>query len=128
MKPAAFLFALFLAAHGLAQSIKKVELSRDSGGKPGQVVAGFSPKDNPFHCLVTLKPLAAATRFTGTLIAANAAGVKNYRVASTVIGAKTGMDLVDFKFSLPRPWPTGSYRIEIQADGRALRNVEFSIK
>lgn len=118
-----------IASSAWCQTVTRVDLARDNGsGKPGQVVRSFSTGDNPLHCVVALKPLPGPTVFNGTLIAVNAGGVQNYRVASTDLSAATGMGQVDFKFSLPRPWPAGAYRIELKANGKPIRTVNFEIR
>lgn len=119
----------FLAATALGQTVTKIELAKDNGkGQRTKVVKDLATTDNPFHCVVHLKALTSKVTFTGTLIAVDASGVKNFKVASTDLESKVGMDLVDFKFSLPRPWPTGSYKVEVKADGRLLKDIAFKIK
>jgi hypothetical protein len=123
--------ALFplLASVAFAQTVTKVELARDNGrGKPGQVITSFSPSDNPLHCVVHIKPLTGTAVFTGTLIAVNAGGVQSYRVASTSLTGGSGVDLMDFKFNLQRAWPTGSYRVDVQVNGKPLREISFEVK
>jgi hypothetical protein len=118
-----------LACLAFAQTVTKVELARDNGrGKPGQVVTSFSPSDNPLHCVVHIKALTGSGVFTGTLTAVNAGGVQNYRVASTSLTGASGVDQMDFKFSLQRPWPTGSYRIDVQFNGKPIRDIAFEVK
>src|SRR5689334_15217798 len=107
-KPFLTVLILSLVSLGLAQTVTRTELAKDNGkGKPGQVVKGFAPTDNPIHCVLHLKPLTSPAVFTATLVAVHAADVQNYQVAMTNIAASAPMDLVDFKFSLPRNWPAG---------------------
>jgi hypothetical protein len=120
---------LILAATSFAQSVTKIELAKDNGrGKPGQVVKSFAPNDNPFHCVLQLKPLTGPTVFVGTLIAVRAADVTNYTVATTNLAAGARMESLDFKLSLTRDWPTGSYRVEVKVNGKTLKDVSFEIK
>jgi hypothetical protein len=120
---------LVLAAASLAQTVTKIELAKDNGrGKPAQVVKAFAPADNPFHCVLQVKPLTGPTVFVATLIAVKAADVQNYTVATTNLAAGSRMESVDFKFSLPRDWPVGSYRIDIKVNGKTLKDVSFEIK
>ncbi len=130
MKQLATVAILIAAALASAQVVvTKVQLAKDNGrGKPGQVVSSISPSDQLFHCVVNCKPLKVETGFSGTLVALDAGGHKDYRVASVSLNASANMDLVDFKFSLPRPWPVGKYRIDVKADGRMMRSVSFEIK
>ncbi|MFI5386369.1 MAG: hypothetical protein ACHQ50_09635, partial [Fimbriimonadales bacterium] len=123
-RPILFFCALLFCAVAFPQTVTKIELAKDNGkGKPGQVVKGFSPTDSPLHCVIRLKPLSSTVIFTGTLIAVNAAKVKNFKIAATDLSATPGMDIVDFKFSLPRAWPVGNYKIELKANNKALRDV-----
>jgi len=121
---------LTLAIYGVAaaQTVVKVDLAKDNGkGKPGLVVKSFSPADSPFHCVLHVKMLKGSMAFSATLIAVNAGRVKDRRVATAKVETKPGMDVVDFKFSLAKPWPIGSYKIEIEAGAKLLREVRFEI-
>jgi hypothetical protein len=126
--PLLLLFSL-LAALAMGQTVTKVELARDNGqGKPGEVVKSFSPADDPIHCVIRVKPLTGPTIFTGTLIAVNAEKYKNFQVATTNVSGIASTTSVDFKFRVGGSWPAGSYRIELKANGKALRDVTFEIR
>lgn len=128
-KATLILISLAAISSAFGQTITRTELAKDNGkNKPGQVVKSLSPTDNPFHCVLHFKPLPSAMVFTATLIAVRAADVKDYKVATTNISAASAMDLVDFKFSLPRNWPVGSYRIDLKVNNRPLTPVTFEIK
>ncbi len=118
-----------LAGSLLAQSVTKVELAKDNGhGKPGAVVKGFAPSDNPLHCVVYLKPLSGPTVFSASLIAVNAGNRRDFNVATTNISGIAGSQSIDFKFSLQNPWPVGSYRISLKSGTKTLDNVAFDVK
>jgi|SRR5579862_1479137 len=123
------LLALSICSIVAAQNITQLDLAKDDGkGKPGQIVKGFASSDNPIHCVIRIKTLSGPAVFTGTLIAVNAAKVTNYPVATANLSASLGIDRLDFKFSLPRPWPGGSYKIEIKSKDKVLKDVSFDIK
>ena len=104
-------------------------LTKDNGkGSPAAKTVDVKTTDKVFHCILDLKPLAADTEFTGTLIALEAAGVKNFEVTSTKINAGKGLTSIDFKFSLPRPWPKGKYRVAIQNGNVPVKAINFDIK
>jgi hypothetical protein len=106
-----------------------IYLAKDNGkGKAGARTTQIKSTDKVFHCLVDMKPLSSDTDFSGTLIAIEAAGLKNFEVTSTMINVKKGLTLLDFKFSLPRPWPVGKYRVAIQSGAIPVRAVNFEIK
>jgi S1-C subfamily serine protease len=106
-----------------------IYLTKDNGkGEPGKRAVQIKPADKVFHCVLDMKPLSADTNFSATLIAVDAAGVKNFEVTSTMISAKKGLLSLDFKFSLPRPWPVGKYRVAVQAGAVPVRAVNFDIK
>lgn len=65
-------------------------------------------------------------KLTGRWIAVDVGDVAppNYEIASTDLPL-LGRDRGSFRFSLPRDFPVGSYRIEVLADGRAWKTVEF---
>lgn len=120
-----FCLPLSLAA---SVTVKKVGLFKDSGGNPGAATKSFSSRDNPFHVVVTMKPTDGSATITATLIAVEAAKTHDYKVASVDLGVVKGADEAKFKFSLPRPWPEGRYRVEIRVDGKTVRSLDFNIK
>ena len=122
------LLTLAISGAAAAQTVLKVDLAKDNGrGKPGQVVKSFAASDNPLHCVLHVKMLKGSMAFTGTLIAVNAGRVKDHTVATANVDTKPGTDVVDFKFSLAKPWPAGSYKVDIKAGPKLLREIDFEI-
>jgi hypothetical protein len=114
---------------GGAPRVVDIYLTKDDGkGRPAARATQLKTTDKIFHCVIDMKALDADTDFAGTLIAIDAAGAKNFEVTSTMISAKMGLASLDFKFSLPRPWPPGKYRVAIQTGSIPLRAVNFDIK
>lgn len=70
------------------------------------------------------------SKLTGTLIAVDVGPVAppNYQVASTDLQPQT-MDTAsgDFKFSLPRPFPPGKYRVDVTCDGKPWKSTSFTV-
>lgn len=129
MKFLALIAAALSAIAAQAQTIVKIDLAKDNGrGKPGVVTKGFATTDNPIHCLIRMKPLKATVFFSGSLVAVEAGRVKNYRVVSTDLSGTPGMETMDFKFSLPKSWPAGSYKIDLKTNGKPLKTLTFDIK
>ncbi|HVT13604.1 MAG TPA: hypothetical protein VHE55_15170 [Fimbriimonadaceae bacterium] len=129
MKLPTVVFAgLILTATALGQTVTKVDLAKDKANKPGEVVKAFGPEDNPLHFVVHLKPLDKPATLAAILTAVHAGKHNDYQVATTNVPAKKGTQSIDFRFRIHPPWPTGTYRIEIKAGERLLKDLEFEIK
>ena len=53
----------------------------------------------------------------------------NYKIDSTDLTAKAGMDEATFTLSKPNNgWPVGKYRLEIYLGGKLVKSMPFSVK
>ncbi|HWA82719.1 MAG TPA: hypothetical protein VG820_04765 [Fimbriimonadaceae bacterium] len=120
--------AAALCASAWSQTVTKVELAKDRANKPGEIVKAFSTSDNPLHFVVHLKPLDKPATLMAILTAVHAGKHDNFEVATTNVAAKKGTQSIDFRFRIHPPWPIGTYRIEIKAGERLLKDLEFEIK
>jgi len=129
MRLAPILLLALACAASATQSIAKIDLARDNGkGKPGVAVKAFSAGDNPIHFVAHISEIRAAAPYSADLIAVKAGHSTNFKIATATVVALPGLDHVDFKFSLPRAWPAGSYRLEIRAGKRVVKDQTFEIR
>lgn len=126
--PTVALLSFAIVSSAFCQTVTKVDLAKDSGDKPGQVVTSFVVDDNPLHFLVHLKPLAEEATLSATLTAVHAGKHDNLKVATTSLASKKGTQSIDFRFRIHGPWPAGRYRIEIKDGVRLLKDLMFDIK
>jgi len=109
-------------------AVASVQLTKDDGqGGDGDVVTGFHPADGAIHCVATLNKVESGAKIGLTLIAVDAGGAKNAQVVSTVLTTNAITNTADGKFTLPRPWPTGTYRCNVTLNGAPAKTVDFSV-
>ncbi len=109
-------------------AIASVQLAKDDGqGSNGDVVTGFHPADGAIHCVATLNKVESGSKIGMTLIAVDAAGVKNQKITSTELTTNAITNVGDGKFTLPRAWPTGTYQCAVTLNGVAAKTVDFAV-
>lgn len=94
-------------------------------GKAVSVVKNFKPTNLKFHCVAELNRTASVTA-RGVWYAVDAGGMRNFKIVEASL-PKQLADQLHFNASLPRPWPTGKYRIDIYINNKKARSVPFSV-
>ncbi|OJV91199.1 MAG: hypothetical protein BGO39_26460 [Chloroflexi bacterium 54-19] len=88
----------------------------------------FKPSDT-FYAAVNLNNPKSTTKVKATLTAVQTAdGTTNRQVTSTEITTSNSENFVNFKFSLPNPWPTGKYKVDLLLDGAAAQTLNFEVQ
>jgi len=108
--------------------IEKTEFVKiDSNRKQVNVDSTYSPYDGPFHLFVTIANAPEDTKVKASWYAINAGGDKNKLIdaAELTVG---NLNELDFTLSLPRPWPLGSYRVDLTLNGKFDRSRAFNVK
>lgn len=109
-------------------AVASVHLAKDDGqGSDGDAVTGFHPADGAIHCVATLNKIASGTKIGVALVAVDAGGAKNQQVSATVVTTNAITNQADGKFTLPRPWPAGSYQCAVTLNGAPAKTVDFAV-
>ena len=107
--------------------IESVELARDfKDGKPVGQTTVFPP-DSTFHAVVRVSRARSDTKVKAVWTAVDAGGEQNRTIDEKEVTGP-GDQAVDFTLSLPRPWPTGSYKVDVYLDGKLDRSVDFTVQ
>lgn len=128
----ALLLPLLLAGCGDEgpASISKAEMA--TGVKDNSAVGAtttFKPTDNPFYTAVSLSNPKSTTTVKAVLTAVQTAdGTQNRQVSETEVTTSNSENFVSFKFSLPNPWPTGKYKVDLLLDGKAAQTLNFEVQ
>lgn len=105
-------------------TVAKAYVTKDNEGKPTTETANLLAEDLNFHCLVQMNKKEAGAKVTVNLIAVAAENYENYEVRT--LDQTTDKDsILDFSFSLARPWFKGKYRCDIYVNDTLIRNTEF---
>ena len=109
--------------------IESATLAKDSGGKPGDTVANFTPLDKVQYFVVTLNEGKAGTRVKGVFTVVNADGVTDQKMAETeVVTADDDQNKVNFHISLPAEFPVGEYKADFFLDNKPATTVNYKVQ
>jgi hypothetical protein len=110
-------------------TVEDVYLAKDDGGgKAGEVVTEFGTGDVPIHCVVVLDSTAKVT-VKMNFVAVAVPGVKaDSKVVSASYTTTEMQNRVNFTGRPDGRWTPGRYRVDIFIDGKAEKQLEFSIK
>ncbi len=109
--------------------IEAVSLMRDDGGKPGAIVAQFTPQDRKQHFAVKLRKLELGkNRFQARFVGVETAAGNNVEVFRTGdIGNSLIANTITAQLSLPRDWPLGRYAIEVVMNDQPIGRREYIV-
>jgi hypothetical protein len=126
---AAFLFASAACSGDKGPlAIESVHLAKDNGsGGIGDTVSEFHPKDGTIHCVTTLNKIESGTKVHIQYTALDAGGAKNQKIAGTDVTTGAIDNTADGKFSLPNPWPVGTYRCSVSLNGGPAKDADFTV-
>jgi hypothetical protein len=107
--------------------IASVVLSTDyQNGQPVGETTVFRP-NSTFHAVVQVSGAESSTTVKAAWTAVDAGGDQNRALDQKEITVPTDR-AVDFTLSLPRPWPSGSYRVDIYLNGQLDHGVDFTVQ
>jgi hypothetical protein len=104
-------------------NIHKAFMAKDAAGT--QPTTAYAPGDE-FWCVVHLANAPDSTEFRAALVAVETTGGN----AKDIVDFKltTGSAVIPVHLTLPNPWPTGKYKVELYLDGKLVRTVDFQVK
>jgi uncharacterized OB-fold protein len=100
----------------------------DGSGDEGDEVTGFKPTDNPQHFVAHLSEFEGGTKVKFVFTAINAGGEKNYKIKELEQETNSLVNQVTCSFKLPRPFPTGDYKVDVYVNGKLSKTVKYKIK
>jgi hypothetical protein len=117
------------SASGSGVHVTEIALARDNNDAAGDEVQSFSPTDNPMHAVVKLSDNTPGTKIRVVLMAVSvASGEKNTKVADIERDAGSVKGNLDTTFTLPRDWPTGTYRVDAYVNGKLDKSRTFEVE
>jgi hypothetical protein len=109
--------------------VESIDLARDSGGSAGEKVQTFRPTDNPMHFVVNLSEFESGTKIKVVLMAVSVAtGESNVKVGEIERSTGSLENQMDATMTLPRNWPTGTYRVDVYVNGTLDKSREFEVE
>ncbi len=106
-------------------NLQNVRMAKDKDGNQPTTV--FAPTDT-FHCVLNLANAPDDTVVKSVWTAVKVAGdtPENHKIDEAEI--KQGSGSVDFKLSMPNPWPVGKYKVDLYLNGTLKQTLEFEVK
>ncbi len=116
------------AAQADEQSWLQPALGRAADYTPVYPTNTFPIGTREIIAVFRLAPRERFKSFTGQLVAVDVGNVAppNFPVARVELKSRIG-DRGSFRFSLPRPFPAGRYRLDATGDGRLWKSAEFTV-
>ena len=109
--------------------VDSLDLARDNNGSAGEHVSSFHPTDNPMHFVVGLSEFESGTKVKVVLMGVEVAtGEKNVKVGEIERETGTLENQMDATMTLPRNWPTGTYRVDVYVNGSLEKSREFEVE
>lgn len=109
--------------------IEKIEMAKDNGGKPGDVVTVFKAGETRQYFVVTLNGGKKDTKIKATFTAVEAGEVTNQKIADTELTTENdSQSSVNFHIDLPAGFPAGTYKAEFFVDGKPAKTVDYKVE
>lgn len=109
--------------------VDTIKLARDDSGSAGETASSFHPTDNPIHAIVRLTEFESGTKVKVVLMAVSVAtGEKNTKVAEIEKETGSMQNELDTTFTLPKDWPTGTYRVDVYVNGSLDKSLTYQVE
>ncbi len=107
--------------------IKQSYMAKNNNGKPGDPTMSFVPGDRVIHCVLELNVAKAGTRVRFVWKTVEIEGSRNEEIKTVDYVTKPLEDKVLGNLSLPRDWPTGTYKVEIYLNGTLAKTINYRV-
>lgn len=123
----ALLLVLWIGQAWSQESVREIQMFRDSGGEPGEAVTEFRPQDRKMHFRVELARLEFGNlNFQVRYIGEETTEGNEIEIATADFGALTA-DQITTHVELPQDWPLGRYRLEVLKDGAVIGTHRYIV-
>ena len=96
------------------------------GGQSVKVGTTFHPNDGPFHLFVVVANGPADTKVKASWYGMEADG-KSVLIDENEVSLGENSE-IDFSLSLPRPWPVGTYKVDLKLNGVYDRSITSFVR
>lgn len=119
-------------APSAGMQIKNMHMALDDGREErGEVasIGSFKTTDKTIYCVIDLEDAQPGDKLNVVWTAVDAGPDKNVEIGSEeTILDDSGHNRLFSQFSAKSTWLPGRYKVEVQADGKALRSVDFEVR
>ena len=107
--------------------IRQSYMAKNNNGKPGEPTMSFVPADRTIFCVLDLNTARAGTQVRFVWKTVQIEGSQNEEIKTVEYVTKPLEDKVQGNLSLPRDWPTGTYKVEIYLNGTLAKTINYRV-
>lgn len=107
--------------------IKQSYMAKNNNGKPGEPTMSFLPGDRTIYCVLDLNVARAGTQVRFVWKTVEIDGSRNEEIKTVEYVTKPLEDKVQGNLSLPRDWPTGTYKVEVYLNGTLAKTINYRV-
>jgi hypothetical protein len=106
--------------------ITKIYMAKSQNGDS---VDAFGPSDRTVYCVATLSEPKPGTVVKFTWFAGDVEGIqRNSKIQDLEVTTGPRENIVFAHLTAPKDWPTGTYRVETEVNGKDDKEVWYNIK
>jgi hypothetical protein len=102
-------------------------MARNNNGRPGEPVMSFQPSDRTIFCVIEFNVARAGTKVRFVWKTVEIEGSRNEEIKTVDYSTKPLEDKVQGNLTLPRDWPTGTYKVDIYINGTFAKTVNYRV-
>ena len=107
--------------------IQQVHMAKNNNGKPGEAVMSFVPSDRTIFCVIEFNKALAGTRVRFVWKTVEIDGSRNEEIKTVDYTTQPLEDKVQGNLTLPRDWPSGTYKVDIYVNGTFAKTVNYRV-
>ena len=107
--------------------ITQVHMAKSNNGSPGEAVTGFLPSDRTIFCVIYFNTAKAGTRVRFVWKTVEIEGSRNEEIKTVDYVTKPLEDKVQGNLTLPRDWPSGTYKVDIYVNGTFAKTINYRV-
>src|SRR5215813_7431356 len=108
-------------------AIQRIYMAKNNNGKPGEPALGFIPSDRTIFCVIEFNIAKPGTQIRFVWKTGEIEGSRNEEIKTVDYTTKPLEDRVQGNLTLPRDWPTGTYKVDIYINGTFARTVNYRV-
>ncbi|MDP9074698.1 MAG: hypothetical protein M3N98_11080 [Actinomycetota bacterium] len=107
--------------------ITRIQLAQDyQNGQAVNPTTNFPP-NSTFHAVIQVTGAVAGTKVKTSWTAVDANGQQNQLIDEKEVDVSTDGP-IDAYLTLPRPWPTGQYKVDVYLNNTLDRSIPFNVQ
>jgi len=107
--------------------IRQSYMAKNNNGKPGEPTMSFVPGDRTIYCVLDLNVARTGTKIRFVWKTVEIEGSRNEEIKTVDYVTKPLEDKVQGNLTLPRDWPTGTYKVDVYVNGTLAKTINYRV-